>query len=120
MEIVSRHLGAGVVDRGRDALHRLVADQVPDVRDHPGRARLDEQVVVELGKVVADYCHLLLQEHQQGLQRTPRGLRDEGVELGLLVGRERRRQRLEQTQLGFLGRGQQLLRWPPAAPSRSR
>ena len=47
-------LGARIVDRRRDSLHRLVADQIADVRDDPRRAGLDELVVVKLIQVLGD------------------------------------------------------------------
>ena len=44
--------GARVVDGGGDASDGLIADEVADVGDDPGRAGLDELVVVELVEVV--------------------------------------------------------------------
>ena len=55
-------LGARVVDGGADAAYGLVADQVADVGDDPGRAGLDELIVVELVEVVGDDGDLLLDD----------------------------------------------------------
>ena len=83
-------------------LHRLVADQVADVGDDPGRAGLDELVVVELIEVVRDGGDLLLRRASAATAAAARGLRVELIELRLLVGSERRRQRLQRDQVGVL------------------
>jgi hypothetical protein len=87
-------LGAGIVDRGSDSPYGPVADQVPDIGDHPRGARLDELILVELGEVVGDDGDLFLHEHQQGLERSPRQplrLGDLGV-AEPVYGREEREQ----------------------------
>ena len=84
-------LGARIVDRRSDSLHRPVADQIADVRDHPRRACLDELVVVKLIQILCDNAELFLNHHQQRSERSARCLRGEFIQLCLLVGGKRRR-----------------------------
>ena len=74
----------GIVDGGGDAPDGLVADEVADIGDDPGRAGLDELVVVELVEVVGEGLELLLDDHDQRLQWAALRFGDKRVELGLL------------------------------------
>ena len=68
-----RNLCARIVHRRRDAPDGLVADQVANVRNNPLRAGLDEKVVVELVEFFCEGRQLLVNDHQQRLER-PSGL----------------------------------------------
>lgn len=50
-------------------VHKLVADQVADVRHHPIFAGLNEPILVKLRDVVLDHVHLLADHAQQRAQR---------------------------------------------------
>ncbi len=58
----------------------LIADEVADVGDDPGRAGFDELVVVELVEVFGDDGQLLCDHHEQRLERAARGFGGELVE----------------------------------------
>ena len=104
-----RDLRAGTRDRGRHALDRAVANQIADVRNHPGRAGIGKLVVVELVEIALDHGDLLRDQHQQGLERPSRGLREERIEL-LLLNDVQGRERPQRGELSRLRGRQEVLR----------
>ena len=64
-----RDLRPRAVHSEGNAVDLLVPNQVPDVRYHPGRARLDKQIVVELRHVLFQNGGLFLHNREKRLQR---------------------------------------------------
>src|SRR2546423_1410394 len=50
-------------------MHRLVSDEIGDIRNHPVVAGFDEPVVVESRDVIFDHAYLLGDHLQQRMQR---------------------------------------------------
>ncbi len=72
------NLGAGIIDRRSDSLHRLIADQVANIRNNPRGAGLNKLIVIELIEILGQDGKLFLNHHQQRLQRPTGGF---GLEL---------------------------------------
>jgi hypothetical protein len=104
------NFGAGIVDRRSDPGDGLIADEVADIWNDPRGAGFDELVVVELIDVVGDGFHLLLNDHEQRLERATGGLGGELVKLRLLIGGQGSCERLELGEVGGLGGREQSLR----------
>ena len=104
-----RHLGARAADPRRDAVEHLVADEVADVRHHPGGARLDELIVVQLIEILLQHTHLLGQHGQQARERPRQRRLLQRRVLRLLRGQQRQAGvdlGLQRRQRGTLGRRQ--------------
>src|SRR5215471_16521664 len=63
------HFGAAVARRRGDFVNGVVANQLPDIGDHPGSAGFNKLVVVKLPNVFFENRGLDSGDGQQGLQR---------------------------------------------------
>ena len=97
-----RYFRARAGDRGSHSVNRLITDQIADVGYDPRGTGFDELVVIELVEIVIDNRQLLLDQHEQRLQR-PTRQRQKQVQLLLLLRGQRHAGALQRLQLAQLG-----------------